>query len=449
MKENLVHVKKGENESLEFKVNFNKETIETLVAFANTNGGDVYLGVNDAKEVIGISLSEESIQQFINQIKQSTHPQLIPEVRHIVMNGKNVVVFSVQEFPVKPVSYRNKYFKRIANSNHILNPTEIATEYLKTMNSSWDYYPDTAHSIDAISLKKVTSFIQKITERTGQKINETPLDFLKKLEIIRDQKLTFGAYLLFAKEYCSISDVQVGRFKSDITIIDSISLNTDLFTETEQIIAFIKKHLMVEYIITDAQISRIERFDYPLDAIREIVVNMIVHRDYKDSGASVIKIFDDRIEFYNPGDLYGGITINDLLTNNYTSKSRNKLVAKAFKEVGLIERYGSGIKRILNICFDYGIIPPNFESIQKGLKVTLFKEKIKNVVENVVENVVDIKKEQIIDFIVKNSKITTKEIAFALKINERTVQRKIKELKKLKILKRIGSDRAGYWEIVN
>jgi len=127
------------------------------------------------------------------------------------------------------------------------------------------------------------------------------------MEIVRDGKLTFGAYLLFAKEYCSISDIQIGRFKSEITIIDSISLDTDLFR-----------------------------------------------------------------------DLYGGVSIADLLSNNYTSKSRNKLVAKAFKEIGLIERYGSGIKRILNICFDYGVIAPTFEVIHQGLKVVVFKKKLKN-----------------------------------------------------------------------
>src|SRR5665647_948951 len=201
------------------------------------------------------------------------------------------------------------------------------------------------------------------------------LDFLEKIEIIRNHQLTFGGYLLFVKDYCLISDVQVGRFKSETTIIDSISLNSDLFTETDEIMDFIKKHLMIEYIIT-GEPQRTERFDYPLDAIREIVINMIVHRDYRDSSGSIIKIFDDRIEFFNPGNLYGGITIQDLLSGNYISKSRNKLIAKAFKEAGLIERYGSGIIRIYKICKEYGIKEPDFKEISNGYMVTLFKDSI-------------------------------------------------------------------------
>jgi ATP-dependent DNA helicase RecG len=252
---------------------------------------------------------------------------------------RTLVVFSVQEYPIKPIATRGKYFKRIANSNHLMSLEEIANEHLRTVNSSWDYYIDPGHGIESISVGKVQRFILGVEKQTQNKIEVEPLDFLTKLEIIRDNQLTFAGFLLFAKEYCLISDVQVGRFKGDTIIIDSLSLSTDLFTEIDEILSFIKKHLMVEYIIT-GEPQHIERFDYPVDAIREIVINMVVHRDYRDSSGSIIKIFDDRIEFFNPGKLYGGITIQDLLSDNYTSQCRNKLIANAFKETGLIERYG-------------------------------------------------------------------------------------------------------------
>ncbi len=201
---------------------------------------------------------------------------------------------------------------------------EISNEYLKTINSSWDYYPDPIHDIDTISIEKVKKFIKGIESRTKNEINISPLKFLEKIEILRDSKLSFGAYLLFVKDFCLVSDIQIGRFKSEITIIDSITIQTDLFTEVEETMAFIKKHLMVEFIITGNP-QHEERFDYPLDAIREIVVNMIVHRDYRDSSGSIIKIFDDHIKFYNPGKLYGDLTLEALLSNNYTSRVRNKL----------------------------------------------------------------------------------------------------------------------------
>ena len=393
------------------------------------------------------------------------------------------------EYPVKPVSTRGRYYKRITNANHLMSIDEIANEHLKTINSSWDFYLDPNHSIKDISLEKVSRFIKNIEKQAQSDIDLPGLEFLEKLEILRNNQLTFGGYLLFVKDYCLISDVQVGRFKSDITIIDSISLNTDLFTEVDNIIAFIKKHLMVEYIIT-GEPQRTERFDYPLDAIREIVINMVVHRDYRDSSGSIIKIYDDRIEFYNPGKLYGGITIHDLISGNYTSKSRNKLIARAFKEVGLIERYGSGIMRVRKICKDYGIKEPLFREISQGFEVVLYKNKYTdkstdkykeintdkyqeintdknkeivtdrdtdNVTDKVTDNVTDkvVNKStdkrnlSILELIRNNKFITTEEIAKVLGVVRRTIARDVEHLKSKSIIQRIGPDKGGYWIINN
>jgi len=114
---------------------------------------------------------------------------------------------------------------------------EIANEHLRTINSSWDFYPDPNHDIDDISIEKVRRFIRNLEQRTQNKIKLPALDFLAKLEILRHNQLTFGGYLLFAKDYCTISDIQAGRFKSESTIIDSITLNTDIFSEVGEIIA--------------------------------------------------------------------------------------------------------------------------------------------------------------------------------------------------------------------
>ncbi|WP_164124322.1 ATP-binding protein [Sphingobacterium luzhongxinii] len=328
----------------------------------------------------------------------------------------------------------------------MLGGNVILIEHLKTINTSWDFYIDPNHSLDDISVDKVNRFIHRLEQRTDNKIPYTPIDFLTKMEMLREGKLTFGAYLLFATDYCLISDVQVGRFKSNITIIDSISLNADLFTEVDEIIAFIKKHLMVEYIIT-GEPQRTERFDYPLDAIREIVINMIVHRDYRESSGSVIKIFDNRIEFFNPGKLFGGITIEDLLSGNYSSKSRNKLIAKAFKEVGLIERYGSGIHRVQQICKDYGVVAPVFEEFSGGFRVVLFNEKLNKSKSDVTENVTEKRERNIVGIMQKKPSTTTQEIADLLGVTKRTIIRDIEKLKVENRVEYVGPAKGGYWKI--
>lgn len=145
-----------------------------------------------------------------------------------------------------------------------------------------------------------------------------------------------------------------------------------LISEVEAVMDFIKKHINKAYIIT-GNIQREERWDYPLDAVREIVVNAIVHRDYRDASDSVIKIFDDRIEFYNPGKLPEGLSIEKLLSGDYISTIRNKKIAEIFKEADMIEKYGSGIGRILDEFEEHGLPAPKFEEIGNGFRATAFK----------------------------------------------------------------------------
>lgn len=212
----------GESETLEFKTSFSDEVIVSLVAFANTKGGSVYVGIADDGTIKGVDLGKETLQKWLNEIKNKTKPSLIPDVEIIEEQEKTVILLKTQEYPIKPVSIKGKCYKRIKNSNHLMSVEEIANEHLKTINTSWDFYIDPNHSLDVISLDKVNRFIKKIEQRTENIIPYTPIEFLSKMEMIREGKLTFGAYLLFVADYCPISDVQIGRFKSEITIIDSL-----------------------------------------------------------------------------------------------------------------------------------------------------------------------------------------------------------------------------------
>lgn len=448
-----------ESNSVEFKTSFSDEVIVSLVAFSNTKGGSVYVGVNDKGEAKGIQTGPETIQGWINEIKNKTNPALIPDVELIEWHNKKVAVISIDEYPIKPVSIKGRYYKRVINSNHLMNIDELANEHLKTINSSWDHYPDPIHGMDTISLEKVKRFIHSVEQQKQSKLDLEPIRFLEKMGVVRSGQLTFGGYLMFAKDYCSISDVQVGRFKSPTFIIDSISLSGDLFGEIDEIMAFIRKNLMVEIIIT-GEPKHTERFDYPLDAIREVVQNMILHRDYRDSSTSIIKIFDDRIEFFNPGALYGGITIEKLLTGNYSSKTRNKLLAKAFKESGLIEQYGSGIMRIRRICKEYGLNDPLFQEMQEGFKVTLFKEVSKptkdykvgdkvgeRVGDKVGENLTPNQK-KILVLLSQNSYMSGTELATKVNISKRKIEANLANLKLRGFIKRIGPAKGGHWEIL-
>ncbi|WP_277632254.1 helix-turn-helix domain-containing protein [Avrilella dinanensis] len=136
MKDNLWNIiKQGESDTLEFKTSFSDEVIISLVAFANTKGGTVCIGVSDKGVIKGVDLGKETIQNWINEVKSKTATVVIPEVEVIQELDKTVVLLKVQEYPIKPVSMRGRCYKRIGNSNHLMSVEEISNEHLRTINT--------------------------------------------------------------------------------------------------------------------------------------------------------------------------------------------------------------------------------------------------------------------------------------------------------------------------
>lgn len=359
----------------EFKQSFTDDVIVSLVAFVNAKGGDVYVGMCDDGTVCGVTLGKETIQKWINDIKQKTEPSIIPDVEIEEEDGKQVVVLSVPEYPVKPVSMKGRYYVRQANSNHLMSAFEISNAILRTKNSSWDYYVDTEHTVADIDLAKVQSCIDKM-KRRGVSIEESPVDFLRKKDFINGENITFGCYLLFKAREDIMTTIELGFFQDSegVIIKDSARLKNCLVSQVDDVMDYVKKHINLAIEIVPTQTENIQRWDYPLDAIREIVLNMIVHRDYRSSADSVVKIFPDRMEFYNPGILSDDITIHDLMTNNYSSRPRNKQIADLFKEMGDIEKYGSGIRRVMKMFSDYGLPVPEWKVNSGGMLVTVRKD---------------------------------------------------------------------------
>lgn len=268
-------IESGEGVNLEFKSSFNNEVIETLVAFANTTGGKVLIGVNQKREISGITINSESIQNWINEIKSKTSPSLIPDVSVLEEANKIVVVFTIQEYPIKPVATRGKYFKRIANSNHLLGISEVVNLHLQSFNTSWDFHFNHEFKIDDISLGKVQTAIDLINQ-TSTRINDDPLTFLLKNDLLRDGKLTNAAYLLFTERDTVFTTIELGRFQTKTIIKDSSRTKSDILAQVDQVMDFVRKHINKGVIIT-GQPRNIQKWQYPLEAIREIITNMIIH----------------------------------------------------------------------------------------------------------------------------------------------------------------------------
>jgi ATP-dependent DNA helicase RecG len=449
----------GEGLHSEFKTSFKEDVIESLVAFSNAKGGVVYIGISDNADISGVNIGKETIQNWINEVKNKKTPQIIPDAEIHTVNSKAVVSFYVMEYPIKPVSTRGRYYKRVGNSNHLLSVNEVSNMHLQTVNSSWDYYPRPGKTIEDISLEKVEKVMNIIMQRNSNLQFDSAEEFLTKNELLLgEHKISNGCYLMFCKEDNLFTTIQLGLFASEIVIKDDVTNSGDILTQVDEVMSFVRKHINKELIITGKQIENIQRWQYPLEGIRELVLNMIIHRDYTSAADSIVKIFTDHILFFNPGGLPDSITIEQLLTNNYVSTPRNRQIAKIVKEMGLIEKYGTGIKRVRNMFVDYGLKQPLFEIIPGGFAATVFADNndtVENITENVVENDVEndvegvVENEQlIIKLLNQNKSYTSKELAKNLNKSERTIQRYLNSLTSKNRIARVGPDKGGYWEIV-
>src|SRR3989344_7386166 len=155
-------IDRGENEKIEFKTSFNDSLFETLVAMANTNGGEIFMGINDDKTILGIVAGKESIANWVNEIKNKTHFRIIPEIELIEIDNKKIGVVKVNEYPSKPLSYKGRYYKRFGSSNHLMTTEEVVNEYLKVRNKSWDLFLYEGKNLEDLDFNKIKAVIEKI-----------------------------------------------------------------------------------------------------------------------------------------------------------------------------------------------------------------------------------------------------------------------------------------------
>lgn len=440
---------KSESKTVEFKTAFNQDTIVSLVAFANADGGSVYIGIRDDGKIVGVSLAEESETAWVNEIKSKTAPAIVPEADRMVVDGKNVVRLYIAPLPVKPTSVQGRYYIRKGKANHLMSISELSDMYLKTMSSSWDAMPSD-HALEDISLEKVAAFAKRMNPDSP----DDPMRVLRKLSLVSGKHPTNACYLAFASDYCFETSFQVGRFKTRSHIIDDKTFNGDLLGEIDGVMAFVMKHLMGEIIITGKPQHDI-RYDYPVDAIREVVLNMLVHRDYCNPHiTNTIKIFDDHMEFTNAGGLPEGLTVEDILSDDYISSPRNPKLAALFKDAGLIEKYGSGIRRVLDSCKAHGGVTASFEDHGNWFKVVLTKSNSASsgrLGEKLGEKLGDglgKTRRAILSILKEESSLPITKLAAKIGVSTTAIEKNIAWLKANGYLLRVGSARVGRWEVV-
>ena len=201
---------------------------------------------------------------------------------------------------------------------------------------------------------------------------------------------------------------------------------------------FFKKHINLSYEF-DGSLQRKEVWQYPLPVLRELLLNAVMHRDYRSSSDIIIKIFDDSISVTNPGTIFGNLSLSDLQRDDYTSSIRNKILADALYLIGEVETYGTGFVRIRNM------LDPT-TSIALTEQGDFFVARLGKTTQKTTQK--KSTKHEIIDILKQSPSITRKELAKILGKSESTIKEHLARLKNDGIITRVGSDRSGRWKIL-
>lgn len=346
------------------------------------------------------------------------------------------------------MALKGRYYKRIGNSNHLLNSSQISNLHIQSLQMSWDSYPFSNRTYKDLNEHKLHNFINKVNIGGRFELPKNPLEALKLLKLIKDGTVTNAAMILFSKENL-YHNVHVGRFRTPSLIIDEKMISGNLFDVVEETLRFIASHIKVAFEITGVTSQRTEIFEYPMAAIREMILNAAVHRDFTSPSDVQIKIFDQQITIYNPGRLYGNIDIDDLRENKYSSELRNKLIAEAFYLTKDIEKYGTGFSRIRDEIKSYPTMRFDFYEQGNGFVTSLSYTKQKISATNSVEPVNDTVNDtvnKLFELIETNPGKRRPFFEKELKVSQRTIHRWLKELQmKDKIEFRGAPKTGGYW----
>ncbi len=431
-------LRKPEGKTLEFKRDLSSPDgfLRTVVAFANTSGGTVLIGVEDRSgHIRGVTDPLDLEERAANLISDSIRPRLLPDLEIASYRNTQLLAVRVYPSPARPhfierAGLEAGTYVRLGSTNRQADAELIAEMQRFASGESFDERPMPALDSKALDFRVASEFFAPV-----RKLTRRNLETLRLLTSHQGRPVpTVGGVLLCGRDrltHFPDAWIQVGRFDGTdkAIILDHAELKMPLVQAVEEAIAFVEKHSL-----RGAAIGRVRRQDQwslPPAAVREAIVNAVAHTDYSQQGAPIrAALFDDRLEVENPGLLPFGLTLDDLPLG--ISKLRNRVIGRMFHELGLVEQWGSGIPRMLAACRESGLSPPEWDEIGVRLRVTLRTDRTGEVR-------VDPTDLSILGLLEHGHQRSTREIAGAIGLSPRATRTRLAKLVARGLVREIGT----------
>ena len=324
---------------------------------------------------------------------------------------------------------------------------------------SWDELTCVGYPVSEEKTEKLCRDIESFRKKAGMAEHSVKLEQLINWKILKQsegQMMATNAYALLTSDYFPFSKTQCAVFKGTdrAVFLDKREFIGSIYTQIESAIDFVLRNIRLGATIDG--LVRKEKYELPPEAIREMIINAHCHRNLLDESCIQVAIYDNRLEVTSPGGLYNGLTYEEVMNGH--SKIRNRAIANIFSQMGLVEAWGSGIKRILNAAKEYGLPEPKFQEFDNMFRVELFRNFLPMTSENkhigetsekhgIVE--LNSTQQEIVKLLLENNQLSAAKLAEKIGVASRNIESNIKKLKELGILIRHGSPKNGYWEVID
>ena len=471
----------GESKNIEYKVTLpdkSEKYMKTIVAFANTQGGKLIVGVDDkTHEIVGVEneILFQLMDGIANAVSDSCMPQIIPDIEPQTIDGKTVIIVSVEAGKNRPYYLKSKgkengTYIRVAGTSRQAFPEKIRELEMEGARISWDELTCVGYPVSENVTEKLCREIKSFREKAGMTEHSVKKEQLINWKILKQNEgklLATNAYALLTSDYFPFSKTQCAVFKGTdrAVFLDKREFIGPIYTQIESAVDFVLRNIRLGATIDG--LVRKEKYELPPEAIREMIINAHCHRNLLDESCIQVAIYDNRLEVTSPGGLYNGLTYEEVMNGH--SKIRNKAIANIFSQMGLVEAWGSGVKRILNAAKEYGLPEPKFQEFDNMFRVELFRNSLPMTSENkhigetsekhrrnigetsekhgIVE--LNSTQQEIVKLLLENNQLSAAKLAEKIGVASRNIESNIKKLKEFGILVRHGSPKNGYWEVTD
>lgn len=444
-------IKRNESEVLEFKKSTAQieKALKAVCAFLNHKGGAVYFGIDDGKAV-GQEISDSTLKSISQKIRQRIKPEISPEIGVLDSEGKKVIEVKVKAGNNKPYYLDGIAYKRAGSENVVISPDELERIILEKRKRYLDAEICVNAGLTDIDEAKLKWFLKEANTRRGLTINDKASlgDVLIQLNLMKENRLTNAAVLLFCKnpqKFFMQSETKCIVLSGSEFVKPYITYNSyagGLFDQIDKATTFILENIHRPLWVEGGETAAKHPYEIPREAVREIVVNAVAHRDYESPSSIQVRVFPDRVEVWNPGKLPQELNADDL-KRLHPSLPRNPLIFKQLYRVAFVEDVGGGTMDVVNKCISSGLPEPVFEEKMGNFVATLWRSVLTD--EYFEKMGLNERQKYAVKQIRKLGRMTRAEYEKLLDTSERTANRELEEMRSKKLIEKKGRGPETYY----